>query len=278
MATKPVIAGTDGSQESLRAVEWAAREAALRGASLRVVAIPVLPPRMTPNPSTPGTVAGTIEHSTSQALAAAAQQAAALEPGLAIETELLAGAPAEVLVQIAPDASMLVLGSRGAGGFTALILGSVSRYVATHAPVPVVLAREETTAEHREIVVGVRDPGQATAALGFGFQEAALRKAGLLAVHARSWSVPGHPEEAAEEASRLESAITTWREKFPGVQARSEVVHAHPGRVLAGSSARAELVVLGRHGPSAPHARGVGSVTHAVLGHAHGPVVSVPGD
>ena len=53
MATKPVIAGTDGSQESMRAVEWAAREAMLRGTSLRIVAIPVLPPRMTPQPRDP---------------------------------------------------------------------------------------------------------------------------------------------------------------------------------------------------------------------------------
>lgn len=278
MATKPVIAGADGSQESLRAVEWAAREAALRATSLRIVTIPLLPPRMRPNPATPDTVAGTIEHSTSEALAAAARRAAALEPDLAVETQLLEGAPDEVLVGIAPDASMLVLGSRGAGGFSAMILGSVSRYVATHAPVPVVVAREETTAEHREIVVGVRDPAQAAAALEFGFQEAALRQARLLALHAWSRSVPGHTEAPAEENSRLESAVTAWREKFPDVEARWEVVHAHPGRVLAGSSARADLVVLGRHGPGEPHARGVGSITHAVLSHAHGPVVSVPGD
>ena len=277
MAMKPVIVGTDGSQESLRAAEWAAREAALRGAPLRILAIPVLPPRMTPNPATPDTVAGLIEHSTSRALAAAAQQAAALEPDLAIETQLLEGAPADVLVAAGQDASMLVLGSRGAGGFSALILGSVSRYVATHAPVPVVVAREEITAEHREIVVGVRDPAHAAAALGFAFEEAALRKARLLAVHAWSWSVPGHTEVAAEENTRLESAVNAWREKFPDVEARWEVMHAHPGRVLAGSSARADLVVLGRHAPgdSARHVRGV---THAVLSHAHGPVVSVPGD
>lgn len=278
MAMKPVIVGTDGSQESLRAAEWAAREAALRGALLRIVAIPVLPPRMTPNPATPDTVAGLIEHSMNRALAAAAQQAAALEPDLGIETQLLEGAPAEVLVAAGRDASMLVLGSRGAGGFSAMILGSVSRYVATHAPVPVVVAREEITAEHREIVVGVRDPAHSAAALGFAFEEAALRKARLLVVHAWSWSVPGHSEVAAEENTRLESAVSTWREKFPDVEARWEVMHAHPGRVLAGSSARADLVVLGRHAPDGSHRPGVGSVTHAVLSHAHGPVVSVPGD
>ena len=278
MATRPVIAGTDGSQESIRAVEWAAREAVLYHAPLRIVAVPVMPTRMTPSPATPETVAGLIEHSMSRALAAAAQQAATLEPDLAIETQLLTGPPAEALVEIAPEASMLVLGSRGAGGFSAMILGSVSRYVATHAAVPVVVAREETMAVHREVVVGVRDPDQSEAALGFAFEEAALRQARLLVVHAWSRSVPGHTEDPTAENGRLESALGAWREKFPEVEARWDVVHAHPGRVLAGSSARADLVVLGRHAPDGSRTPGVGSVTHAVLSHAHGPVVSVPGD
>lgn len=278
MATRPVIAGTDGSQESIRAVEWAAREAVLYHAPLRIVAVPVMPTRMTPSPATPETVAGLIEHSMSRALAAAAQQAATLEPDLAIETQLLTGPPAEALVEIAPEASILVVGSRGAGGFSAMILGSVSRYVATHAAVPVVVAREETMAAHREVVVGVHDPGQSEAALGFAFEEAGLRKGRLLVVHAWSRSVPGHTEDPAEENSRLESALGAWREKFPEVEVRWDVVHAHPGRVLAGASARADLVVLGRHAPDGLRAPGVGSVTHAVLSHAHGPVVSVPGD
>ena len=278
MATKPVIAGADGSQESLRAVEWAAREAVLRGTSLRIVSVPELPRRMTADPATPGTVSDVVEKSTSEALTAAAELAAAQQPGLAVDTQLLAGAPAEVLVGAGQDASMVVLGSRGDGGFSAMILGSVSRYVATHAPAPVVVVREETQAGAREIVVGVRDPAQSAAALGFGFEEAALRQAQLLAVHAWSSPIPGHSEAPAEETSRLESAVAAWREKFPEVEARSEVVRAHPGRVLSGSSARADLVVLGRHALGGPHTLGVRSVTHAVLGHAHGPVVSVPGD
>jgi nucleotide-binding universal stress UspA family protein len=278
MATKPVIVGADGSRESLRAVKWAAREAALRGTSLRIVAVPPLPPRMTSTPATPGTVSDVVEQSTSEALAAAAQQAAAQQPSLTIETHLVAGAPAEVLTDAAEDAALLVLGSRGAGGFSALILGSVTRYVATHASAPVVVAREEATSAQREIVVGVRDPAQSEAALGFGFEEAALRHARLLAVHAWSSPVPGHSEAPAEATSRLESAVAAWREKFPEVETRWEMVHAHPGRVLAGSSARADLVVLGRHATGGSLSRGVRSVTHAVLGHAHGPVVSVPGD
>lgn len=172
---------------------------------------------------------------------------------------------------------MLVVGSRGAGGFSAMILGSVSRYVATHAACPVVVVREETTSAHREIVVGVQDPDQAAPALDFAFEEAGLRNARLVAVHAWTSPVPGSGEVPSEAESRLEGLLATWRDKHPEVEARAEVMHAHPGKVLAGASARAALVVLGRHPAGAPRARGVRSVTHSVLGHAHGPVASVPG-
>jgi nucleotide-binding universal stress UspA family protein len=252
MAAKPVIAGTDGSPESVRAVQWAAREAMLRGTSLQLLAVPSLPPRMSPNPRVHETVAGTVEQSISEALAAAAQEAAQAAPGLTVETHLRAGSPAQELVEAGNDALMLVVGSRGSGGFSAMILGSVSRYVATHAACPVVVVREETSSRQREIVVGVRDPDQAGPALGFAFEAAALRKARLVAVHAWAWSVPGSHEVPSEEESRLEGLLATWRDKHPGVEARAEVMHAHPGKVLAGASARADLVVLGRHPAGAP--------------------------
>ncbi len=277
MLTKPVIAGTDGSPESVRAVEWAAREATTHGRPLRIVAVPVMPLRMRPDQATRQTVASVIQQAMIRALAAAAMRAAECRPGLAIETQLLAGSPASALVDCAGDAAMLVVGSRGAGGFSAMILGSVSRFVATHARCPVVVAREETMAAHREVVAGVRDPAQSAAALGFAFEEAALRKARLIAVHI--WPpafLGGGGETQAEDEARMEALLAPWREKYPDVEASYEVVHAHPGRVLAGASARADLVVLGRRAPAEPHVPGVGSVTHSVLAHAHGPVVSVP--
>jgi len=223
---------------------------------------------------------------TRDALARAAERAAELEPGLAIDTEMLPGSPVSALLGQAAGASMLVVGSRGAGGFAAMLLGSASRYLATKAPCPVVVAREETMAVHREIVVGVRDPEEAAAVLGFAFEEAALRNARLLAVHA--WFLPGvQPAGAltgarraafdlagvsATAGERLDAALAPWREKYPQVQTGWEIVHAHPARTLSGLSARADLVVLGhRQGGSA-----VGSVTYAVLNHAHGPVATVP--
>jgi len=277
MATKPVVAGADGSPESVRAVEWAAREAKLRGTSLRIIAVASMPPRMSPNPASQDTVANRIEDATNDALTAGASQAAAAAPGVAVETDLVNHAsPATALVEAGQDALMLVLGSRGAGGFTAMILGSVSRYAATNASCPVVVVREETMTAHREIVVGVQDPADAAASLGFAFEEAALRKARLVAVHARSRSLFGGPDEPADEEQRaLDALLASWLEKYPGVEVSAEVMQAHPGRVLAGASARADLVVLGRHGSGI--GRGIGSVTHSVLSHAHGPVVSVPG-
>jgi nucleotide-binding universal stress UspA family protein len=277
----PVVVGTDGSEDSLRAVEWAAREATLHGTSLQVASVPLVPPRMTPDPAGRQTVAGLAYEAARGALDAAAARATGVEPGLAVSTELLRGSPAQALTELAAGASMLVVGSRGIGGFAAMTLGSVSRYVATHAAVPVVVAREETMAVHREIVAGVRDPSESADVLAFAFAEAALRRARLVAFHA--WTLPlvpskrpmSDPDEiSAEAATVLEQALAGWREKYPDVRTGWEVMHAHPGRVLAGASARADLVVLGRR--DGRGGAGAASVIHAVLNHAHGPIACVP--
>jgi len=197
---------------------------------------------------------------------------------------LLSGTPALAVAESGADASMLVLGARGAGGFTAMVLGSVSRYVASRAPCPVVVVREESMAVHREIAVGVRDPQDTTEALAFAFEEAALRDADLVAVHTWYWfqsaphrAAPGETDRiSAEAASRLAAALEGWHEKYPAVRVRHDVIHGHPARVLASYSARTDLVVLGRHGHPDGVGPGIGSIQHAVLDHAHGPVAVIP--
>ena len=86
------------------------------------------------------------------------------------------------------------------------------------------------------------------------------------------------PGQISAEASRrhLAAALEQWHGKYPEVRVRQDVVRGHPARVLASYSARADLVVIGRHGhPSGP-GPGIGSIQHAVLDHAHGPVAVVP--
>jgi nucleotide-binding universal stress UspA family protein len=288
MSPKVVVVGTDGSDQSFHAVEWAAREAVLRDASLRIVSVPMLLPRMSWHPpkGAPESVADTIVHSHRRALALAAGHAAAAEPGLSVTTALLQGQPAPALTEAAAEASMLVVGSRGHGGFAALVLGSVSRYVATRADCPVAVVHEEPMAVQREVVVGVRDLDE-PAAIGFAFEEASLRKARLRAVHAWQYFLPEmrltgteRPGAAAEEvtpeaAEWLADVLSFWREKYPEVDVIEDVVHASPGRVLAASSARADLIVLGRSDDGSAHP-GADPVIHAVLNHAHGPVAVIP--
>jgi nucleotide-binding universal stress UspA family protein len=273
MATSPIVVGADGSEASLRAVEWAALEAARRSAPLRIVAVAALPPHMQPRHEQPATVADVLDEASAQGLATAAKRATDAAPGVLVDTDLMDGSPARVLVEAANGASMLVVGARGAGEFTALILGSVGRYAAMHAPCPVVVAHEESADVHHEVAVGVGRPDEADeGTLTFAFEEAAQRGASLRAVHAWSRFPPAEPSD--EAAARLTWILGEWRKRYPGIQTSQDVVHGHPGRILASFTARADLVVIGRHdqdgGP------GVGSVQHALLNHAHGPVAVIP--
>jgi nucleotide-binding universal stress UspA family protein len=288
MAGKPIVVGTDGSREARHAVEWAAREAVLRDAPLRIVSAASLLPRMAGSHGTSEyeTVTDVLREERDHALASAAEVAGATAPGLLIDSDQLTGPPAEAVTEAGNGAAMLVVGSRGVGAFTAMLLGSVSRYAALHASCPVVVIPDETWTQHKLIGVGVADPEGSPAALEFAFEEAARRHAGVLAVHAwhtpqveisRAGPVPAGPAAvlAAAAAQNLDALLGTWREKYPDVQVSHDVVHGHPGRTLVGVSARADLVVIGRRSTHATQ-HGPGTVTHALLNHAHGPVVTVP--
>jgi nucleotide-binding universal stress UspA family protein len=286
MSAKPIVVASDGSEESLRAVDWAAREAVLRGAPLRIVSAPGLLPRMVGSQghSEYETVSDVIRDESDYALTAATARAAKVAPDLLIDADHLSGGPAEAVTAAGSGALMLVVGSRGVGAFAAMILGSVSRYAATHASSPVVVVREEIEATHRQVGVGIGGLEGNTAALTFAFEEAALRKASLMAIHA--WqtpdsdisragialAAPGRNRLEAEATRQLDALLEEWQEKYPDVPVSHDVVHGHPGRILSGLSARADLVVLGRH----PAHHGPGAVIHAVLNHAHGPIVTVP--
>jgi nucleotide-binding universal stress UspA family protein len=289
MASKPIVTGTDGSEESLRAVGWAAREAVLHGAPLRIVAASATPPRMVSR-SGPGeyqTVTDVLLNERDTALAAAAARAAQAAPDLLIDTDELTGDPADAITDSAAGALMLVVGSRGVGAFTALVLGSISRYAASHATGPVVVVRDDMPA-HGVVGVGVGDLERSAAALTFAFEEASLRKASLVAVHAWHRPQPENISRAGEETPppdtgavrteadrHLAGLLEEWKAKYPDVAVSQEVVHGHPGRALAGLSTRADLVVIGRHAKH--HGRqGPGSVRHAVLNHAHGTIAVIP--
>ncbi len=276
MNVKPIVVGTDGSEESLRAVEWAAGEAILYAVPLRIVSAAPLPPRMVALQLRPDRdhVADFIRSERDTALHAAASRAARVAPGLVIVTDPVYGPPAQAVAESGTGASMLVVGSRGAGAFTALTLGSVSRYAAVHAACPVVVIRDQPPVASGLVGVGMGDLDDCADLLTFAFDEASLRKAAVLAIHA--WPGPAPESPAATAAgARLAELMGNWASKYPGVPVSQQIMPGHPAPALIGLSARADLVVIGRHGEH-PGPHGPGPIRHAVLSHAHGPIAIVP--
>ncbi|MEU9045363.1 MULTISPECIES: universal stress protein [unclassified Kitasatospora] len=284
-STSTVLAGVDGSQQSTAAVHWAAAEAVRRGSSLRLVyAWPWLTDGVS-SYAEPDDLPDAVQRT----LAEAAEEIRGRHPELAVETDAVLDAPVDGLVAAAADADLLVLGSRGLGGFTGLLLGSVSRSAAGRSPVPVVVVRdaqEGAEAAAEEVVVGVDGHSPAEEVSAFAFREAALRGARVRAVH--GWDLPplfGYaggavPEgEVAQlealEAKLLSLALAGLREQYPDV-AVVEDVRLGAARALVEASAGAALVVVGRRHRPAEFGPRLGRVAHAVLHHAEAPVAVVP--
>jgi nucleotide-binding universal stress UspA family protein len=282
-----IVVGADGSDESLCAVEWATEEAARRGLPLRIVHAEAEWLYDTPVDPRHGAVREWLLTGGQELLGKAAATARQSDPGVVVEAETVPGQVARVLLEKARDAAMVVLGGRGVSAATGLLLGSSTLQVVTHAKVPTVVVRHREPAVRQEVAVGVDGSAVTEPALGFAFNEAALRKARLRAIHIWSHpasSAPGYmqplvydPLTVAEEEMRLvEESLDTWRKKFPDVEVVSEIVHGRPVRILAGASARADLLVVGTRGRGGFTGLLLGSVSHALLHHAHCPLAVVP--
>lgn len=144
-----ILVGVDGSEHAKRALEAAAAEAVLRGARLRLVcAWEVHPALYDGSPQTDSI--DSLRLVAEQVAREAVTLVAELQPQLACEGAALEGQPAHVLLEQAKDASLIVVGRRGLGGFASLLLGSVSQQVVHHAPCPVLVVPHPSPAEHED--------------------------------------------------------------------------------------------------------------------------------
>jgi nucleotide-binding universal stress UspA family protein len=284
---KAIIVGTDGSDHGRRAVEWATEEAARRGLPLRILFAEA--PWLYDMPVDPraGAVRKWLLAGGREVLDQAVATARERDAEVDVTAEAVPGPAARALLEEARGAAMVVLGGRGNGMSAGTLLGSTALQVVTHTPVPAVVVRALEPAVRREVAVGVDGAEASGPALGFAFEEASLRGARLRAVHV--WSHPASagpwtmqplvydPRIVAEEETRvLEESVAPWREKYPDVEVVAEVVHGTPVRILGGVSARADLLVVGTRGRGGFTGLLLGSVSHAVLHHAHCPVAVVP--
>ncbi len=291
MKSPPVAVGVDGSESSDAAARWAADEAFRRNLPLRVVhAVP---------PVTPGAFPTALAWSAmdwqtraERLLDDATAPLRELYPGLAIEGHAYIGQPpARALSDEAESAEMLVLSSRGRGGFASLLLGSTAVQVLELAGSPVVIVRRPPAGRDLPVdgpvVVGVDGSDPSRRALPFAFAEAALRETALTAVHA--WALREHPGIASMRASglidtsflerqaaeMLEEALAGVRADFPDVEVTERLVDDQPVRALVEASRSAQLLVLGSRGRSALSGLVLGSVSHSAVRGADCPVAVI---
>ncbi|MFI1727294.1 universal stress protein [Streptomyces sp. NPDC020489] len=287
--TRPITAGFDGSEESVAALDWAAREAVRRDLALRVVQAWRFEPYEAVDSADRDTQAGWVR----EALAETAAVVTGRYPGLTVTTDALEGGSVETLLDAAADAETLVLGSRGHGPVVGFLLGSVGQQVIAETTRPVVLVRaaDQPSAEAagREVVVGQQgDPEDSEAVLRFAFETAAARGATVRAV--RAWTLPPvfaySPgslkllDEAGglepREQKALAAALEPVRRSFPDVPVVEHVEMGSAGQVLLSVAPRAQLMVVGRRARRTAVGARIGSVAYGVLHHADCPVAVVP--
>jgi nucleotide-binding universal stress UspA family protein len=265
-----VVVGVDGSAGGARAAEWAAEEAVVRDVPLTVVGV-----------AEGGAVGPDRELRTrmQRTVDASVASLVARHPGLVVEGQARAGIAAEELLQVSASADLVVVGSRGLGGFTGLLLGSVGQHVLTHARSSVAIVRErddDATADGgpRPVVVGVDDSPGSGLALDVAVTEAARHQVPLEIVGSAVFpGAAGYVVAAGvavEDAARVavDRALARAREGSPSSVIRGRVVDDPPALSLAMASRRASLVVVGSRGLGAFRGLLLGSVSQTLAIHA----------
>ncbi|GAA3455215.1 universal stress protein [Dactylosporangium matsuzakiense] len=271
----PVIVGVDGSPAAFGAVRWAADEAVRLDRPLRVIhALETHDPDEEVADGHPLAID-------------AATEIRNWQPGLSVTAATWCGGPARVLVEQSRDAALVVVGSRGSGGFRSLLIGSVGAHLAAHAHCPVLVVHhaerwagpEAALPRGEPVVVAVDGSPDAALGLGLGFAEAASRGVPLHAIRTwhepeHRWSHPPAPARLAAAAEReLLAELAPWRSAFPGVAVVPRVEHCPTVPLVLDAARDALMLVIGARGRGGFEGVRLGAVARQVLEHAERPVL-----
>lgn len=245
-----VVVGYDGSADSELALDWADELAVGQGRALHVLV----------SRGEPGVEAD------ARARAAAAHARESV-------VDVVAEPAGPALVDASARAATVVVGARGHGVLSGVVLGSVSQHVTRGAACPVVVVRAPEHPDARRVVVGVDGSSGSRKALEFGFDHASRTEAAIAAVH--GWRNPvrgpagdGLVDEIRSAERLLAEALAGFADRYPDVQVAVEALPLPPQRVLTEASRSASLVVVGSHGRGPLSGLLLGSVSAAVLHHA----------
>ncbi|WBB98822.1 MULTISPECIES: universal stress protein [unclassified Solwaraspora] len=280
----PIVAGVDGSPASLCAARHAAEAAVRHGAPLVLVhgylhafgyGIPINPyDGELPGPNEEG----------ERMLAETAAQLRGERPGITVQTRQVAAGGAPTLIEESRHAELVVVGSRGLGGFTGLLLGSVSSQVAGHAHCPVLVVRPPDAPVEADgpVLVGVDGSAHAEQALHAAADEAAARRVGLAVLHVwwpspmrDSTEVAAPADGARREADELlDAAVAAVRRRHPDLPIEQRPLEGvEADAVMVEASRKAGLVVVGSRGRGGFTGLLLGSVSQTLVHHAHCPVL-----
>ncbi|MFF1298461.1 MULTISPECIES: universal stress protein [unclassified Streptomyces] len=274
MPDRHVVVGVDGSLIAVRALDWAVEEAVRRGAVLRIV------------------YAVADRDEAGPVLASAASRVHQRHPGLPVETRAVEGGAVRALAGESGDAVLTVVGTRGFGGVSGLLAGSVSWRLAVQAHGPLLVVRgDHPCDEGREVLLGLEGDADEVAAV-YAFQEAARRGVQLHVLHSPTHrrTTPELPSLVSATSSGQERqarddlaeeavprfGIARLREEYPEVGVDSRTVSTSPSHALLTRTRQAGVVVIGARRRAGRLGPQLGPVAHALLHHSHCPVVLVP--
>ncbi|GAA1564336.1 universal stress protein [Kribbella hippodromi] len=284
----PIVIGYDGSPGSRAALDWAAAVAERTEAPLRILGAFEI---MIDTQPTPGYVVPleAARAAAEEALITAATELRAERPALRVESALVDGGAPQTLIEASRDARSVVLGSRGLGGWTGLVLGSVALQVTAHAECPVVVIPHGVTPTvHDEltVVVGVDGSKPAEKAIDFAFEQAAAVHAKVVALHA--WTNPFltyasgaamlqfDQEEVLEDSRLLVSeSVAGAAAEYPDVEWTIELAGGSAALALTERSATADLLVVGSRGRGGFTGLLLGSVSQSALHRTRCPIAVV---
>ncbi len=290
-ANPPIVVGVDSSRSSICAVRWAAETAARHNAPLVLVSAVTIPVTAYDRIGLTQSFFDSQEVEVTRRLdeAAAVVHGAGAAGALSVTTELATIPPVPALIDRSKGARMVVCGSRGLGEVTGGVLGSVTSALTHHAHSPVAVIpewpRPTVTTAVGAVVVGVDGSAHSEPAIAVAFEEASLRGAELIVVHA--WSdvtlstvhphnqgLPWQSIASAEHATLAES-LAGFAERYPDVGVSRVVVQDQPVHHLHAYADTAQLMVVGSRGRGGFASMLLGSTSTALLHTTKSPLLIV---
>ncbi len=285
MAPPGIVVGVDGSPASRVAVDWAARDAALRNVGLTLVHVAngmVAPWSQTPLPTGFGDWQQKRGREFIDDAVGIVQAATKGSDPIRVKTEMYYSAAVPTLVDMSKGAEMVVVGRRAGGAFGGP-LGSVSNALVHHAHCPVAVIHDEDPLmphpAQAPVLVGIDGSPASELATAIAFDEASHRHVDLVALHA--WSDTGAIDFPGMDWSTMKSSedavlaerLAGWHERYPDVSVHRLVVCDRPARQLIEQAQEAQLIVVGSHGRGGFAGMLLGSVSVAVVQAARMPVI-----